>query len=386
MYTYHCLNNISETGTKKFTKDFVQTDSQDADAILVRSANMKDMEFGDNLKAIARAGAGVNNIPIDVCSEKGIVVFNTPGANANGVKELVIAGMLLASRDIVGGIEWLEQQENTEDLPKKVEKQKSKFAGNEIAGKKLGIIGLGAIGVMVANAAANLGMEVYGYDPFISVKAAWSLSRNIRHVDDLHEIYEKCEYITIHVPLSKDTRGMINAAAIEQMKDGVVLLNFARDALVDETSIIAALESGKVKKYVTDFVTPAVARAKNTLVTPHLGASTAESEENCAEMAVSEVMEYLLYGNIRNSVNYPECDAGLCSSVGRCTLNHHNVPNMIAEVTKILGAENINIANFYNKGRGDYAYSVIDTDSSISDEVAEKLSAIRGVLKVRVVK
>ena len=277
MYTYHCLNNISETGTKKFTKDFVQTDSQDADAILVRSANMKDMEFGDNLKAIARAGAGVNNIPIDVCSEKGIVVFNTPGANANGVKELVIAGMLLASRDIVGGIEWLEQQENTDDLPKKVEKQKSKFAGNEIAGKKLGIIGLGAIGVMVANAAANLGMEVYGYDPFISVKAAWSLSRNIRHVDDLHEIYEKCDYITIHVPLSKDTRGMINAAAIEQMKDGVVLLNFARDALVEETSIIAALESGKVKKYVTDFVTPAVARAKNTLVTPHLGASTARS-------------------------------------------------------------------------------------------------------------
>ncbi len=247
MYTYHCLNNISETGTKKFTKDFVQTDSQDADAILVRSANMKDMEFGDNLKAIARAGAGVNNIPIDVCSEKGIVVFNTPGANANGVKELVIAGMLLASRDIVGGIEWLEQQENTEDLPKKVEKQKSKFAGNEIAGKKLGIIGLGAIGGMVANAAANLGMEVYGYDPFSSVKAAWSLSRNIRHVDDLHEIYEKCDYITIHVPLSKDTRGMINAAAIEQMKDGVVLLNFARDALVEETSIIAALESGKFK-------------------------------------------------------------------------------------------------------------------------------------------
>ena len=326
MYTYYCLNNISETGTKKFTKDFIQTDSPDADAIIVRSANMKDMEFSDNLKTIARAGAGVNNIPIDVCSEKGIVVFNTPGANANGVKELVIAGMLLASRDIVGGIEWLEKQENTEDLPKKVEKQKSQFAGNEISGKKLGIIGLGAIGVMVANAAANLGMEVYGYDPFISVKAAWSLSRNIRHVDDLSEIYEKCEYITIHVPLSKDTRGMINAAAIEKMKDGVVLLNFARDALVEETSIIAALESGKVKKYVTDFVTPAVARAKNTLVTPHLGASTAESEENCAEMACTEVMEYLLHGNIKNSVNYPACDAGLCSSVWRCTLNHHNVP------------------------------------------------------------
>ena len=224
MYTYYCLNNISETGTKKFTKDFIQTDSPDADAIIVRSANMKEMEISDDLKAIARAGAGVNNIPIDVCSEKGIVVFNTPGANANGVKELVIAGMLLASRDIVGGIEWLEKQETTEDLPKRVEKLKSQFAGNEISGKKLGIIGLGAIGVMVANAAANLGMEVYGYDPFISVKAAWSLSRNIRHVDDLSEIYEKCEYITIHVPLSKDTRGMINAAAIEKMKDGVVLL------------------------------------------------------------------------------------------------------------------------------------------------------------------
>lgn len=386
MFTYHCLNNISETGLRHFDKGYQAVDTPDADAILVRSANMKEMELSPNVKAIARAGAGVNNIPIDTCSEKGIVVFNTPGANANGVKELVIAGMLLASRDIVGGIEWLEQQENTEDLPKVVEKQKKKFAGNEISGKKLGIIGLGAIGVMVANAAANLGMEVYGYDPFISVQAAWSLSRHIHHVTNLDEIYTKCHYITVHVPLSKETTGMIDGEAIGKMKDGVVILNFARDGLVNENAIVEALESGKVKKYVTDFVTPRVAKTRNTLVTPHLGASTAESEENCAEMAVKELVNYLQNGNIKNSVNYPNCDMGVCTSTGRLAINHRNIPNMIARLTRVLGEEGINITVFSNKCRGEYAYSLIDTDTQIPEDAVLDILKIPGVLKVRVIK
>ena len=374
MYTYHCLNNISAVGLRHFNDNYQEVNTPDADAILVRSASMKEMEFSENLKAIARAGAGVNNIPLDKCSEKGIVVFNTPGANANGVKELVIAGMLLASRDIVGGIEWLEQQETTEDLPKVVEKQKNKFAGNEISGKKLGIIGLGAIGVMVANAAANLGMEVYGYDPFISVQAAWSLSSHIHHVTDLDEIYTKCHYITVHVPLSNETRGMIDKSAIARMKDGVVILNFARDGLVNEDAIVEALEMGKVKKYVTDFVTP------------HLGASTAESEDNCAEMAVKQLMNYLQNGNIKNSVNYPDCDMGVCTSTGRIAINHRNIPNMIAQLTKVLGEEGINITVFNNKCRGEYAYSIIDTDTEIPQMAVEDILKISGVLKVRVIK
>ncbi|MEE3438194.1 MAG: phosphoglycerate dehydrogenase [Lachnospiraceae bacterium] len=386
MYTYHCLNNISEAGLKNFTADYVQKDDTDADAILVRSANMKEMEFSDNLKAIARAGAGVNNIPLDVCAEKGIVVFNTPGANANGVKELVIAGMLLASRDIVGGIEWLEKQESTDDIAKKVEKQKKQFAGHEISGKKLGIIGLGAIGVMVANTAVSLGMDVYGYDPYISVSAAWNLSRAIRHVNTLDEIYANCDYITVHVPLTSETKGMINAEAIEKMKDGVVILNFARDALVEENAIIENLNSGKISKYVTDFVTPAIAHAKNTLVTPHLGASTEESEDNCADMAVKEIMDYLENGNIKNSVNYPAMNAGICKAESRIAINHRNIPNMIAQFTKILGAININIANLSNKSRGDYAYTIIDIGEKASDEIIESLKKCTGVLKVRVVK
>ena len=387
MFTYHCLNNISEVGLKHMPDDFKEVDSIDeADAVLVRSANMKDMELPDKMIAIGRAGAGVNNIPLDICSEKGIVVFNTPGANANGVKELVIAGMLLASRDIVGGIEWLEKQESTEDLPKRVEKQKQQFAGNEINGKKLGIIGLGAIGVMVANAAVNLGMKVFGYDPFISVQAAWSLSRNIRHVTDINEIYSDCDYITIHVPLSNETRGMIGKEAISKMKEGVVLLNFARDALVDEEAIIEGLKSGKVKKYVTDFVTPAVAHAKNTLVTPHLGASTMESEENCAEMAVNEIVDYLENGNIKNSVNYPACDVGVCTSVGRVAITHKNIPNMLSRFTGVLGNAGINISYLTNKSRGAYAYSIIDTNDTLTEDVVDGLNQVDGVFKVRVIK
>ena len=387
MFTYHCLNNSSGVVLEHMPDDFKEVYSiGEADAILVRSANMKDMELPDKLIAIGRAGAGVNNIPLDTCSEKGIVVFNTPGANANGVKELVIAGMLLASRDIVGGIEWLEKQESTEDLPKKVEKQKQQFAGNEINGKKLGIIGLGAIGVMVANTAVNLGMKVFGYDPFISVQAAWSLSRNIRHVTDINEIYSDCDYITIHVPLSNDTRGMIGKEAISKMKEGVVLLNFARDALVDEDAIIEGLKSGKVKKYVTDFVTPAVAHAKNTLVTPHLGASTLESEENCAEMAVNEIVDYLENGNIKNSVNYPACDVGVCTSVGRVAITHKNIPNMLSRFTGVLGNAGINISYLTNKSRGAYAYSIIDTNDTLTEEVVDGLNQVDGVFKVRVIK
>lgn len=344
------------------------------------------MEFDSDLKCIARAGAGVNNIPLDRCAEQGIVVFNTPGANANGVKELVIAGMLLASRDIIGGIEWLEQQENTDDLAKRVEKQKKQYAGCEIAGKKLGIIGLGAIGVMVANAAVSLGMEVYGYDPYVSLHAAWNLSSQIKYVKDLDEIYSTCDFITIHVPLNDGTRGMISADGFTKMKDGVVLLNFARNGLVDEDALVEALKSGKVKKYVTDFVTPKIEGIPNTIITPHLGASTKESEDNCAVMAVREVRDYLENGNIKNSVNYPACDMGVCTTAGRVAINHRNEPNLLAQLTGVLGEAGINVANVFNKSRGAYAYTLIDTDTELTDEIAAKLSAISDVLKVRIVK
>ena len=344
------------------------------------------LEFSSELKAIARAGAGVNNVPVERCAKEGIVVFNTPGANANGVKELVIAGMLLASRDIVGGIEWLEHQEPTADLQKRAEKQKKQFAGSEISGKKLGIIGLGAIGVMVANTAVALGMEVHGYDPYLSLKAAWNLSSSIKYESEVEEIYRQCDFITIHVPLNDGTQGMIDEKAFSLMKDGAVLLNFARDLLVSESALIAALTSGKLKKYVTDFVTPSVAKAPNTIITPHLGASTKESEDNCAVMAVRQLRDYLENGNIRNSVNYPSCDMGVCTTAGRIAINHTNEPNMLAQLTSVLGAANVNVANISNKSRGDYAYTLIDTDSSLNDEIVSKLNGISGVLKVRIVK
>ncbi|MGN0254927.1 MAG: 3-phosphoglycerate dehydrogenase family protein [Chordicoccus sp.] len=387
MYTYRCLNNISNVGLKLFTDDYKEVGENDSsDAILVRSAKLNDMEFDSELKCIARAGAGVNNIPLDRCAEQGIVVFNTPGANANGVKELVIAGMLLASRDIIGGIEWLENQENTDDLAKRVEKQKKQYAGSEIAGKKLGIIGLGAIGVMVANAAVSLGMEVYGYDPYVSLHAAWNLSSQIKYVKDLDEIYSNCDFITIHVPLNDGTRGMVSADGFTKMKDGVVLLNFARNGLVDEDALVEALKSGKVRKYVTDFVTPKIEGVPNTIITPHLGASTKESEDNCAAMAVREVRDYLENGNIKNSVNYPACDMGVCTTAGRVAINHRNEPNLLAQLTGVLGEAGINVANVFNKSRGAYAYTLIDTDTELTDDIAAKLSAIGDVLKVRIVK
>ena len=387
MYRYHCLNPISSVGLEHFPAKYERTDNMsDADAVLVRSANMHEMELPKNVVAIARAGAGVNNIPLEECAKDGVVVFNTPGANANGVKEMVIAGMLLASRDIVGGIEWLEHQEATEDIGKLAEKKKKQFAGCEISGRKLGIIGLGAIGVKVANAAVHLGMEVYGYDPFISVDAAWNLSRSIHHINDLNVIYKECDYITIHVPLMESTRKMIGADEIAQMKEGVVILNFARDLLVDEEALAEALKEGKVKKYVTDFANPLVTSTPNTLVTPHLGASTEESEDNCAVMAVRQLMDYLENGNIKNSVNYPDCDTGACVDVGRVTINHKNIPNMISQFTKVLGDAGVNISNMTNQSKGDFAYTMSDVSTPISGDVAKELKKIHGVYRVRIVK
>ena len=387
MYQYTCLNPISPMGLEQLPGDYVKTETvENADAILVRSASMHEMEFSRNLKAVARAGAGVNNIPLDRCAQNGVVVFNTPGANANGVKEMVIAGMLLASRDIVGGIEWLEQQKVDENIGKLAEKQKKQFAGCEIKGKKLGVIGLGAIGALVANTAIYLGMEVYGYDPYISIDTAWKLSREIRHISNVDEIFRDCDYITLHVPLLESTRGMISRENIGKMKDGVVLLNFSRDLLVDETALVEALENGKVKKYVTDFANPVVAGAKNTLVTPHLGASTEESEDNCAMMAVRQLRDFLENGNIHNSVNYPNCDMGVCTTVSRVAINHRNVVNMISQFASVMGSAGINISDMTNKSKGDYAYTLIDLESQATQELVDRLEAIDGVLKARIIK
>lgn len=387
MYKYHCLNPIAACGLEQFDGNYEKTENvNEADAILVRSAAMHDMEFSDQLSGIARAGAGVNNIPLDACAQKGIVVFNTPGANANGVKELVLAGMLLASRDVVGGIEWVASQKGNAEVGKQAEKEKKKFAGCEIEGKKLGIIGLGAIGVKVANAATHLGMEVLGYDPYISVQAAWNLSRSIRHINNVEDIYKECDYITIHVPLMDATKKMINADAIKQMKDGVVILNFARDLLVDEEAILTAIEEGKVKKYVTDFPNTTTAGKKGCIVTPHLGASTQESEDNCAVMAVKEIKDYLENGNIRNSVNYPNCNMGACTQAGRIAILHKNKKGIIGKFSNILGDGDINITDMTNKSRGDYAYSLLDLESNVTEEIVGQLAALDGVLKVRVIK
>ena len=386
MFQYHCLNPIAEKGLKLFGDNYKKTETADqCDAILVRSAKMHDMELPKSVCAVARAGAGVNNIPVKEYAEKGVVVFNTPGANANGVKELVLAGMLLASRDIVGGIEWVAQEKDKEHIGKLAEKQKKQFAGCEISGKKLGIIGLGAIGAMVANAACGLGMEVYGYDPYLSIDAAWNLSRTIKHSKSLDEIYSQCDYITIHVPLTDNTRKMIDKEAFTKMKDGVVLLNFARDLLVDEEALIEALDSGKVKKYVTDFANPLVAGRPGILVTPHLGASTAESEENCAVMAVQEVIDYIENGNITHSVNYPDCNMGVCTGAARIAILHKNIKNMIGQFTALLAKDNVNIDDMTNKSRGSYAYTMIDVDNDVAEDVVKGLEMIEGVLKVRVI-
>ncbi|MCR5452449.1 MAG: phosphoglycerate dehydrogenase [Lachnospiraceae bacterium] len=387
MYTYHNLNPISQKGLDKFSTSYKKTDDvNDADAILVRSAKMHDMEFSDKLLCIARAGAGVNNIPLEKAADQGIVVFNTPGANANAVKEMVFTGMLLASRDVLGGAAWSVDNASDPDISKNMEKAKKAFAGTEIAGKKLGVIGLGAIGVLVANAACHMGMEVYGYDPYISVSAAWSLSRDVKHIANVEDIYRECDFITIHVPLLDSTKEMINRSAIEIMKKGVIILNFARDLLVDEKSVMDGIASGRVRKYVTDFPNPVTAGKDGVIALPHLGASTEEAEDNCAVMAVSEIMDYIENGNIKNSVNYPNCDLGPCTTTGRLTVIHHNQKGIIAKYTTILGDADINVADMSNKTKGEYAYAIIDVDSPITDEVVEKLKNSEGVIRVRVVK
>lgn len=387
MYKYYCLNPISDVGLEKLTEEYVPVGTMEkAEAVLVRSTAMHDMEFSPNLKVIARAGAGVNNIPLERCAEEGIVVFNTPGANANGVKELVIAGMFLASRDIIGGINWVQENEEDGNIAKDAEKAKKAFAGCELEGKKLGVIGLGAIGVLVANAATNLGMDVYGHDPYVSVDSAWRLSRSIHHAKSLDELYRDCDYITIHVPAMEQTKGMIDKNAISLMKKGVVVLNFARDVLVDEEAMVDALLSGHVKHYVSDFPTPVTAGVKGAIVIPHLGASTEESEDNCAKMAVKQLRDYLENGNIKNSVNYPNCDMGVKGENTRILLLHRNVPNMIGQFTKILAEDNMNIADLTNKSKGKYAYTMIDIDSPISDSLAKELGQVKEVLRVRVIK
>jgi len=384
MKKIHCLNAISKYGLDFFSDQYVMTDqAEEADGILVRSASLHEMQFSDHLLAIARAGAGVNNIPLDACAQEGIVVFNTPGANANGVKELVIAGMLLAARDVVGGISWCQENKEDANISKDMEKSKKNFAGGEIKGKKLGVIGLGAIGAEVANAAAALGMEVYGYDPYISVNAAWILSRDVKHITSADIIYQECDYITVHVPLMDATKGMLNKDTFAQMKDGVVILNFARDLLVNDEDMEAALVSGKVRKYVTDFPNPKTVHMPNVIAIPHLGASTEESEDNCAKMAVMEIMDYLENGNIRNSVNYPACDMGVCKSAARIAVMHLNIPNMIGQITGILAGCGINISDMTNKSRDKYAYTLMDLEQIPDDITIQKLNAIEGVLRVR---
>lgn len=387
MFQYHCLNPIADVGLNKFTANYKKTEEiGEADGILVRSAAMHDMELPERLLAVARAGAGVNNIPLDKCAEKGIVVFNTPGANANGVKELVIAGMLLACRDIVGGINWVEANKADENIAKAAEKEKKNFAGTEVQDKKLGIIGLGAIGVKVANVAKHMGMEVYGFDPYVSVDAAWNLSRDVKHVLNVEEIYENCDIITIHVPLLDSTRGMVDKAAIEKMKKGVILLNFSRDSLVKEEDVLEGIRGGKIRKYVSDFPNPVTAGQEGCIVIPHLGASTEESEDNCAKMAVKELMNYLENGNIVNSVNYPNCDMGICSQAGRIAIFHRNIANMITKFTACFGDEGINITDMTNKSKGEVAYTMIDLESPATEDMIGRLQSIPGVFRVRVVK
>ena len=381
-----CLNKIAKVGTDKLdpAEYNVGTEVQNADAIMVRSAAMHDMTFDKNMLAIARAGAGVNNIPVDRCSAEGIVVFNTPGANANGVKELAICALMLASRDVVGGIKWAETLAGTADVAKAVEKGKSQFAGVEITGKTLGVIGLGAIGGLVANAAVQLGMKVVGCDPFLSVDAAWNIDSRVEKVATFEDVFKVADYVTLHVPATKDTKGMVSEKSLAVMKDGVRIINLARADLVNASDIKAALESGKVAAYVTDFPTEETVGVKGIVAIPHLGASTAESEDNCAVMAAMELDEFLRYGNIKNSVNFPNVSMPMSADKRICVL-HANIPNVVSQITTALGETGANIENMMNKSKGDNAYTVIDVTGDVSDVTIAKLDAIEGVARVRVI-
>ncbi len=382
-----CLNPISKVGTDSFLGHYQLTDDiNEAEAILVRSADMKEMELPEKVLAVARAGAGVNNIPLEKCAERGIVVFNTPGANANSVKELVICAMLVASRNVIQGAEWVQSIRGSETIEKDVEKGKKKFVGSEISGKKLGVLGLGAIGAEVANAAVDLGMTVYGYDPYLSVNGAWRLSKEVRHSTSLEEMLGQCDFVTIHIPLTDKTKGIIGEKEISALKQGCTFLNFSRDKLVDENAMAQALEEGRVKAYFSDFANKTSANMKNAIVTPHLGASTEEAEDNCAVMAVKELMDYIDNGNIRNSVNFPNCWMGICQSEERIALFHHNIPNMIGQITRILASRNFNIANMTNQSRGDYAYTMLDLENKVGDDILEELKKIGGMIRVRIVK
>ncbi len=386
MFNIHCVNNIAKVGTDRFGENYgFVDDAIDADAVMVRSANLHEVEMPKTLLAIARAGAGVNNIPIEKCAEMGIVVFNTPGANANAVKEITVAGLLLASRDIVGSIEWVRTHSDDPDIAKTVEKVKKNFAGTELAGKTIGVIGLGAIGAQVANTCRQLGMTVLGYDPYLSVNAAWSLDRHVHHVNKLSEILEKADYITLHVPVVKDTKGMIGADEIAACKDGVIILNFARDALVDEIALSAALQSGKVRRYVTDFANSISTQMPNAIVISHLGASTRESEDNCAVMAANELIDFLENGNIVNSVNFGTVDLGPLSADGRISVIHANVPNVIGKITAILSEADLNIENMANKSRDKFAYTLVEVTGELTDATIAQLEAIPEVIRARAI-
>ena len=387
MVKVNCLNPIAKIGMDVFTDNYETVDQlADAQVAMVRSAAMHDLDLPEGLLAVARAGAGVNNIPLDKCAEKGIVVFNTPGANANGVKEAVLAGMFIAARDIVGGINWVQCEKEDPTIDKLVEKKKSQFAGTELKGKKLGVIGLGAIGDLVANVCKHLGMEVYGYDPYISVDAAWNLSRDIKHISNLDDIYATCDFITVHVPLMDKTRKMIGEDAIAKMKDGVIVLNFSRDSLVDDDAMEKALASGKVRRYVTDFPNARTANMAGVIAIPHLGASTEESEDNCAIMAVKQVRNFIENGNIKNSVNYPACDMGICKSEGRVTICHKNIPGLLGQLTSVCAAEGVNIQDLTNKSKDEWAYTMMDINTPVSDALLNALTAVEGVVKVRKIK
>lgn len=388
MYNIHCLNNISNKGIDLLSSDYtIIDDLSQASGILVRSAVMHDMQFASSLLAIARAGAGVNNIPLERCAEEGIVVFNTPGANANAVKEIVLCALFLGSRGILEGAQWCRNNATDENIVKSAEKAKKAYAGREILGKKLGVIGLGAIGAAVANAAIDLGMEVYGYDPFVSVNAAWKISSEVTHITNLDDIFKECDYITVHVPATPDTTGMFNKEAFDLMKPGTVVLNFSRDTLVNNEDMAAALASGTVGRYITDFAIPEVMSMINCVVLPHLGASTAEAEENCAMMAVRQLRDYIENGNITNSVNYPACDMGsIPAGYQRVAVLHNNVPNMISQITNLLGGAGLNIENLTNKARGEHAYTLIDVNGNVGDAEVQQLEGIEGVRRVRVIR